>query len=59
MNRCNIIIVFLVKAYESVGVLDAIHEVRATLYHTLIDEFLEWLVLTTYAEVEEELVPEA
>ena len=35
-----------------------IHEVGATLNHTLVDKFAEWLVLTDIAEVEEEFIPE-
>ena len=35
-----------------------IDEVGATLNHTLVDEFAEWLVLADIAEVEEELIPE-
>ena len=41
------------------GLVIAIDEVRTTLYHTLIDEFLERLFHVAHTEVEEELVPEA
>ena len=41
------------------GLVVAIDEVRATLYHALVDELLEGLFLAAHAEVEEELVPEA
>ena len=35
-----------------------INEIRATLDHTLVDEFAEWFVLADIPEVEEELIPE-
>ena len=41
------------------GFVVTIDEVRTTLYHTLIDEFLERLFHVAHTEVEEELVPEA
>ena len=41
------------------GFVVAIDEVRTTLYHTPIDEFLERLFHVAHTEVEEELVPEA
>ena len=62
MDRCGGVLVFQSKAHKLtlVGtlVLDTIDEVGATLNHTLIDEFLEGLVLAGIARIIEELVPE-
>ena len=45
--------------FGSVGCIDTIDEVAAALDHALVDQSLEGLLLAAYAEVEEELVPEA
>ena len=59
MNGCDVVLVFEAEGDEGVGLLDAIDEVGAALYHALIDKLLEGFLLLAYAEVEEELVPEA
>ena len=63
VDRSNIILILKTNAYELtlVGtlVLDTINKVRATLNHSLVNQFLERLFLAAYAKVEEELIPEA
>ena len=62
VNRCRGVLILQTKANELtlIGTLvfDTINEVTAPLNHTLIDEFLEGLVLARIARVIEELVPE-
>ena len=57
--RRDIILVLVLDSHEGVGVLYAVDEVGTSLYHALVDKFLEWLLLLRHSEVEEELVPEA
>ena len=39
--------------------VDTVNEVASSLYHTLVDEYLEWLVGTRVTTVVEELIPES
>ena len=58
MDRCHIILVFLLQGHKRVRVLDTIHEVAPSLNHALVNQLLEGLFLARYTQVEEELVPE-
>jgi len=55
----HVILVFQAVGDERVAVFDAVDEVGASLYHALVDEFLEGLFAARHADVVEELVPEA
>ena len=58
VNRCYLVLVSQIVRDESIGILDAVNKVRAALDHTLVDQFLERLLLAYQTEVEQELVPE-
>ena len=58
MDWSDVIFLAEIVADEGVRVLDAIHKVRATLNHALVDELLEWFFLAAIAVVVEHLVPE-
>ena len=56
--RC-LVLVLEVGANILVGAVDAVSKAARTLDHALVDELLEWLFALHYADVLEELVPEA
>ena len=58
MDGRDVILFLEVERDESVGVLDAVNEVAASLDHALVDKFAERLSLANIAVVIEELVPE-
>ena len=58
VDRCHVVLLAEIVADEGVRVLDAIHEVRTTLNHTLVDELLEWFFHTAITVVMKHLVPE-
>ena len=58
MDRGDLVLVFQVQGNEFIGSVDAVHEVRASLDHTLVDQFLERLFLANDTQVEQELIPE-
>ena len=49
MNRSYLILIFQVQRYESIGVFDTINKVASSLYHSLIDQFLERFFSYRYA----------
>ena len=63
VDRCNLIVALKSEGNEGWMVLaflvDTIDEVGAALYHSLVNEFLEWLVGARVAAVVKEFVPEA
>ena len=59
MYGSSVVLVLQTQRYELVGVLDAIYKVGTTLYHALVNQFLERFFLAGNAQVEEEFVPEA
>ena len=58
VDRCHVIFLAEVVAHKGVRVLDAIHKIRTTLNHTLVDELLEWFFLAAVAVVVKHFVPE-
>ena len=58
MDGSGVIVLLEVKRHKLVGVLDAVNEVAATLNHSLVYKFAEWLGLAHIAVVIEEFVPE-
>ena len=58
MDRGDLVLVFQVQGNEFIGSVDAVHEVRPSLDHTLVDQFLERLFLANDTQVEQELIPE-
>ena len=58
VDGCHVVVLLEVQRHEGVGILDAVYEVASALYHTLVDELLEGLVVLAITEVVEELVPE-
>ncbi len=51
-------LIFQVQRYKAVAALDAVYEVAASLYHSLVDQLAEGLLLAGYPDIEEELIPE-
>ena len=58
MYRCSVITIFESGRYKCVGILYAIHEITASLYHSLVNQASERFVAHQQAEVIEELIPE-
>ena len=58
MDLRGFVPVFEPGRHESVGAYDTVHKVGASLYHTLVDQLAERLILAHIAKVVEELVPE-
>ena len=52
MDRGDLLLVFQVQGNEFIGSVDAVHEVRPSLDHTLVDQFLERLFLANDTQVE-------
>ena len=59
VDRSNIVLVFQAKRNKCIGIFNTINKVTATLNHTLVNQFLEWLFFYACAHIEQELVPEA
>ena len=58
MNLSGLILILKSERDERICVDDSIYEIRASLDHTLIDQFSERFLLAHITKVEEELVPE-
>ena len=60
-HKQRTIILFIITQHRTpvARVVDAIHEIRPALNHSLVHEFLEGFILAAYADVVEEFVPEA
>ena len=52
VDRGDLVLVFQVQGNEFIGSVDAVHEVRPSLDHTLVDQFLERLFLANDTQVE-------
>ena len=59
MDGCCLVILAKIERHKLIGADHPIDKVRATLNHTLVDEFLKGFVHAAHTDVEEELVPEA
>ena len=55
----GIVLVLESGRHECIGADNPVHEVGTALYHALVYQLAEWLVLAYIPEVVEELVPEA
>jgi len=58
VNGGHLVGLFQVVGNKGIRVLDAIHEIGTSLYHTLVDELFKRLFFTDDAKVVQEFVPE-